>query len=134
MILIIDTNIIFAGLLRDSTTRALLIGSPIELFAPETAIKEIRKNENQIIERSGLSKEEFEILFNLITDSITVVEKERYAHNPKQAKDLISDPGDAPFLALALSMPNDGIWTENVKHFQNANIRIWTTKEIIQQL
>mgnify|MGYP001616924247 CR=1 FL=1 len=47
MILVIDTNILFAALLRDSKTREILIDSPLVLYAPETIIKEIRKYENE---------------------------------------------------------------------------------------
>ena len=42
MILIIDTNIIHAALLKDSITRGLLIDCPFDLYAPETPIKEIK--------------------------------------------------------------------------------------------
>lgn len=136
MILIIDTNIIFAGLLRDSVTRQILIDPPFTLYAPETALKEIRKYKEEIIKRAEFTKAEFEILFNLITDRIWVVEKEQYAHNMKEAEKRIGfeDPGDVPFLALALSMANDGIWTENARHFKNAKVKIWATKEVIRHI
>ena len=134
MILIVDTNIIFAGLLRDSTTRSMLIDPPFTLYAPETAINEIRKYEEQITERAGFTKGDFETLFNLITDGITIIEKEKYEQCIKEAEHRIGDPGDVPFLALALSMPNDGIWTENIKHYKNAKVKIWTTKEIMQHV
>jgi len=133
MILVVDTNIIFAGILRDSTTRALLIDSPFILFAPETAVNEIRKHETPIIKRSGLTEAEFETLFTLITGNITIIEKDRYKQHIEEATKRIKDPGDIPFLALALSMSNDGIWTENVKHYKGAKVRIWTTKEILHE-
>ena len=34
MILIVDTNIIFSGLVKDSLTRKLLIDCPFSLYAP----------------------------------------------------------------------------------------------------
>ncbi len=132
MILIVDTNIVFAGLLKNSSTRRLLIDSPFTLYAPETMLKEIKKYEEEIINRAGFTKAEFEILFNLITEGIQIIEKKLYAHKLKEAEKLIGniDKGDVPFLALALSMPNAGIWTENVRHFKQKDVRIWTTKEI----
>lgn len=135
MILIVDTNILFAGLLRNSLTRQLLIDPPFILYAPETALKEIRKYEEEIIKRAGFTKAEFEILFDLITDGIQIVGKEQYAHKIKEADKLIGnvDQGDVPFLALALSRLNDGIWTENVKHFKQNLVKIWTTKELIKR-
>lgn len=132
MILIVDSNIIFAALLKDSMTRELLIDSPITLLAPETTLNEIQKYESEIIKRAGYTKDEFEILFALITGNIELVEKEKYAHKLKEADELIChiDKGDVPFLALALTTPNDGIWTENVKHFKQDKVKVWTTKEL----
>jgi len=136
MILIVDTNIIFAGLLRNSITRRLLIDPPFTLYAPETILNEIRKYEEEIIKRAGFTKSEFEILFNLITDGIQIVEKEKYAQKIKEADKLIGhiDQGDVPFLALALSISNDGIWTENVKHFKQKHVKIWTTRELVRHI
>lgn len=75
MILIVDTNVIFAALLKESVTRSLLINSPIDLYTPETAISEIRKYEEEIIRRTRLSKKEFETLFASITERIIIIEK-----------------------------------------------------------
>ena len=135
MIFVVDTNVVFAGLLRDSITRELLIDSPFILYAPETMIKEIRKYEDIIIQRSELSKEDFEILFGLLINNINIVEKEKYSEKLEEADKFIGhiDKGDVPFLALALNIPNNGIWTENKKHFESQNrIKIWTTDEILK--
>lgn len=85
MIFIVDTNIVFSGLLKDSTAREILIAAPFTFLAPETMLSEIRKYEDLILQRTGLEKDEFETLFSLITENIIVVPKERYAENfPKQ--------------------------------------------------
>lgn len=34
MRLVVDTNILFAGIMRDGTSRGLLIDSPLQLLAP----------------------------------------------------------------------------------------------------
>ena len=118
-----------------STSEAAIISERITTLGnKKTALKEIRKYEQEIINRAGFTKAEFEILFNLITDGIQIVEKEKYFHKIKEADKLIGniDQGDVPFLALALSIPNDGIWTENVKHFKQKHVKIWTTKELAQ--
>ena len=37
------------------------------------------------------------------------------------------DPDDTPFIALALAVENDGIWSDD-KHFEQQNrIKIWKT-------
>ena len=53
-----------------------------------------------------------------------------------EAKKIIGDidQDDVTFIALALAIPNNGIWTED-KHFKKQNkIKIWSTKEILDLL
>jgi predicted nucleic acid-binding protein len=135
MIFIIDTNIVFSGLLRKGATREILITAPFTFIAPENMIGEIRKYENQILKRTGFSKEDFEILFSLLTENITIVNKGKYETYLKEAEDLLGEDilGDIPFLALALSTPNNGIWTDD-KHFERQDkIKVWKTFEVIKE-
>ena len=41
--LVVDTSIIFAAILRDSTTRRILLSAPIEFYTPEYCFDEIRE-------------------------------------------------------------------------------------------
>ena len=44
------------------------------------------------------------------------------------------DIEDVPFIALALSIGNDGIWSDD-NHFQKQKkIKIWKTEEVIKML
>ncbi len=134
MIFIIDTNIVFSALVKDSDTRKLLIDSSFSLYAPETMIIEIRKYEDLIIEKSRLTKNDFELLFNLLIENIKIIEKELYINKLKEADKIIGNihKGDVPFIALALSITNDGIWSED-KHFEvQDNVKVWKTKEVIK--
>lgn len=131
---IVDTNIVFAGLLKDSVTRKILIDSVFELYAPEKIVEEIRKYEGLILEKSGLSKEDFEILFNLLIGNVQLVKKESYSEKLQEADSLIGnlDKGDVPFLALALTTPNDGIWSDD-EHFQKqSRVKTWKTSEVLR--
>ena len=51
-----------------------------------------------------------------------------------EAEKLTDDIDDAPIIALALSVDNEGIWTFNVKHFKQEifgkRIRVLTTKDV----
>ena len=86
MIFIIDTNIIFSAMLKDSITRLLLIDSPFILYAPEAILNEIKKYKLDILKRSGLNAEEFEGLFELLTEDINIIEKEKYSEKLKGMK------------------------------------------------
>lgn len=134
MILIVDTNIVFSALLKESETRKLLIESPWILYAPTTLVEEIMKYKTEILRRSGLSEKEFSCLFALLLESVNVVEKERYNTYLDEAKKLLGTEhsGDIPFLALALSMQNDGIWTEDIDFEKQQKVKIWKTKELLR--
>lgn len=136
MILVVDTNIVLSSLLKDSKSRELLIATHFKLIAPDTMITEIRKYEKLILEKSGLNKEDYEILLSLIIENIEIFAKEEYELKLKEAENLINlkeETGDFPFLALALSFPVSGIWTED-KHFNRQNkVKIWKTIELIKE-
>ena len=134
MILIVDSNIVFSGLLKEGKTRDLLIDSPYQLYAPETLISEIRKYESSITERSGLSKEEFELLFDIITEKITIIPKENYISFMNEAEKIIGhiDKKDIPFVALALSIKMDGIWSDDKDFLKQQEIKVYTTEELIK--
>ena len=135
MILVVDTNVVISALLKEGKSRELLIDSPFVLCAPENVMEEIRKYEEYIIEKSKLTSEEFERLFHLLVENIRIIPREKFIQKMPEAHVLIGhiDKGDVPFLALAMSIPCDGIWTENVKHFKAQNkVKIYTTKELAE--
>jgi len=42
------------------------------------------------------------------------------------------DAGDVPFIALALSFPNDGIWTEDKHFLRQRRVKIWLTRDLLK--
>lgn len=134
MRLVVDTNVLFAGLLRDGTTRGLLIDPPLRLLAPEQALAEIRRNAKVIASRSNLSMDGVELLLALLTEDVEVVPRGAFEEALPEARDLIGDkdPGDVPFLALSLARPCEGIWTQNTRHFEGGGVDLWTTEDVIE--
>ena len=70
MKVVLDTNILISALIRDSITRKLIIETNEELVYPESGIKEIKKNKDLIIKKSGLNEKEFDSIFNLLLEYI----------------------------------------------------------------
>ena len=133
---IVDTNIIFSALVKEGITRTLLLLSPFNLFMPGKAISEIIKYKPLILEKSGLGDKEFQILFSLILERIKLVKFERYCGHMHEAEMLMGqiDKDDSPFIALAFSFKNEGIWSED-KHFEKQNkIKIFKTTDIAKLL
>lgn len=132
MKLVIDTSILISALLKDSVTREILLFSSIDFLLPEYAFEEIEKHKDNISSRSGLGKEDIEVVLSLIIENIIIVPASKLKPYMEKAHKLIggTDPFDVPFVALALSIDNDGIWS-NDKHFKNLKgIKIWKTSDV----
>jgi len=133
---VVDTNILLSALIRDSKTRVILFHPSLEFFLPEYALDEIHKHRQTIAITSGLSDNDIDLLLDLFLERITVISKSSIInfipHAAKLMKDI--DINDAPFIALALSFQNDGIWTQD-KDFQRQDVvKVWSTSDILQLL
>lgn len=133
MILVLDTNVLIASLIKNSLNRSLLLSLSLELYLPEYALEETGKYIDLISEKSKLSHSELKVLLSLLLERIRLIPAIKISKHIKEAEYLIGDldPNDVPFIALALSFPNDGIWS-NDKHFiKQKKIKIWTTNDLI---
>jgi len=133
MRIIVDANIIFAALIRDSATRRILFHPKFEFFVPDFIFEEINENMNIISSKTGMTQEKIKELLEIIKNRALTFPYSFYRSNIKSAEEIIGkiDKKDVPYVALALSMNNDGIWS-NDKHFlRQKKIKIWQTEELL---
>src|SRR3989304_4430438 len=115
MNIVVDTNSFISALCKDSTSRRLIINSQQNFLFPEFEFDEIEKHKLEILEKSGLSKEEFEILLGNLLKYVKVI---------KTKED------DVLFIATALAY-DATIWSDD-KHFQQQKkVKILTTKDMM---
>ena len=76
MIIIIDVNILLSALIKNSTTREIIIKSGQDFRFPEISLHKIRKYKDLILEKSGLSESEFLIIFNNLFKFIRIIPTE----------------------------------------------------------
>ena len=134
MRVIVDSNIIMSALIRDKKTREILTSPLIEFYTIDFTISEIRKHKELILEKSGLSEEELEVMLALIMENVLVVGRNEIKSKLKEAINLMKEIGikDSPILACALAIPNDGLWTQD-KHFQKQNkVKIILTPTLLK--
>lgn len=130
MRIVIDTNRIIASLIRDSTSRKILLNENFSFVTPDHSFFEIYKHEEEIREKANVTHEGFEILIALIFEKIEVIPKSDYISFINESKRLISDMDDVPFIAVSLALRTDGIWSDD-KHFQQqADVRVYRTGDI----
>jgi predicted nucleic acid-binding protein len=133
MDLVIDANILFASLIKDSGTAGLLFVDRLHLFAPEFLFEEFSKYEDQILKKTRRSKRDFKKFLKVLRRRIKVVPKEDFERYLEKAELASPDPKDVPYIALALYL-NASIWS-NDKALKKQNlVRIYDTKEIFEML
>lgn len=136
MKLVVDTDILIAGLIRDSTTRRILLLPRFTFYAPAHALAEVKTHLPIIQSKSGLSKGQITLTLNALRERVETVSETQFAAKLMEASKAMRgiDKKDAPFLALALSFRNDGIWSDD-RHFRRQTlVKVWTTRELVVQL
>ena len=132
MKIVIDTNVFIAGLLKDSIVRDMLLSENIEFFLPKYAITEVEKYRKELCDKAGLTDEEFNTIFDHLLTKINLISDEEIKPYIEKATELIGnrDSKDVPFIATALAINSDGIWSFD-KHFRKQKeIKIFNTAEI----
>lgn len=133
MILVIDTNIFLAGLIKDSAVRKIIVESGWEFYYPEMSFHEVRKYKDLVLEKSGMAEEEYTKLLNRLLGHITLVPEEQMRGKIEEANEILGsiDPDDVVFLATAFSIGNAKIWSDDA-HFEKQNkARVFKTSHII---
>jgi len=134
MELIIDANILMSALIStEGKTFDLILNDKIRLFAPDYLFLEIKKYENLILEKSGLSESDFKLFLALVSSRIEAISQEGLKEYKKQSKKISPDINDYPYFALSLKLKIP-IWTNDKKLKEQKIIKILNTQEIIKLL
>ena len=134
MRLVIDANILFAALIKDSSTTQLLINDNLQLFAPEFLFEEFAKYKDYILKKTHRAKENFKEFYNLLEQKITIISKDVIDPFLEQADEISPDPKDTVYLALCLAINSD-FWSNDKKLKEKQDlVEILTTEEIINKV
>ena len=134
MRLVIDANIVIAGLMRDSTVRRLLLLGGHSLHAPAYLLDEVESHWEDLQRRSGLSSEAFREVLGILRRHFHEHEHSEYEAWFEEARAMLADddPDDVPYFALALALGADGVWSEDRGLSTRAGVRVYRTAEILE--
>ncbi len=134
MKLVVDTNIVLKALIRNSTVRAILVSPRHQLYLPEHAVDETRRHLDTVELKTGLSEEEIETVLNTLINNIEVVRSKDMSDKWEEAMKVMKpiDIEDVPFVAAALSISCDGIWSDDRHLKRQTRVKVWTTKDMLQ--
>ena len=131
MKIILDSNILFSALIKNSKTRELIFEKNLDLFAPKKLIREINKYEKEISKKSGLSIQNLRIFNQIILKKIIFIEEKEYENLFKKANELCPDKNDVEFFALALKYKIP-IWTNDKILKKQNEVKVLNTNEVLE--
>src|SRR3989338_10657779 len=136
MEIIVDTNILFSAILKDSTIRKIILLSPIKFFIPEYALKEIEEHLEEIKEKTNLDHNEFYSIYKILIRSMAVIHFRELDNHKLVAMEIVCDidKEDTMIIAAALSRPNSILWSEDKPLKKQNEIRVFNTAEMIRLL
>lgn len=128
MDLVIDSNILFAALLKESITSDILFKHT--LYAPEFIIEEFKKYKEYLKGKTMRAEKDFIGLFDLFERNVILIPKEEIEPFIEKAEKISPDQKDVPYLALAMKL-SCGLWSNDraLKEKQNT-IQVYSTEEI----
>lgn len=129
MDLVIDSNILFAALLKEGGTSEILFKHT--LYAPKFIFEEFRKYKDYLKGKTKRTEENFNELFDLFERNVILIPKEEIECFMEKAGKFSPDEKDTVYLALALKLGCD-LWSndKDLKEKQNA-IHVYSTQELI---
>lgn len=134
MKIILDSNILFSALIKDSLIRAIIFASPDNLFLlPDYFFEEFKKHKKLILEKSELTEFEFDAVLQQLFLKITIVPNEITKPHYQKAYDIIKtiDPKDTSFIACVLAYNDSVLWSDDKKLKNQKLVSVFNTSEII---
>ncbi len=133
MRLVIDSNRLLAGLIKDSTSRKIILDEQLMFYSPDYLLTEINKYKSYLVKKTRKTEEQIDIVLYSLLENITLVPYCEFENEMKHAVRIMEDIDikDAPFLAVGMAINANGIWTED-KHFNKQDLlKPYSTKDMI---
>lgn len=135
MHLVIDANILVAALLKEATTRVILLEEDMEFFAPECLLNEVKgvlKNP-RVRRRIPLNDKDLSDLTSAVFSHIVFFPEKIFAPFIKRAILLVTHIEDAPYFALSLALKLP-LWSNDLALKDQSLVKVYTTTEILKLL
>ena len=131
---IIDTNILLSALIKDSTTRKVIVKSGWDFYYPEMSFHEVRKYKELVLKKSGMSEKDYNKLLECILEHVNIVPDERIINELEEAKSVIAhiDPDDVVFVATKLSISDSTIWSDDSDFDKQDKVKVLKSEQVIK--
>lgn len=134
MNIVLDANIVISALMGSRANLTIITSHNHSFYTPSCIINEIKKYKVLICEKTGQTSEEFDESFDALLKFVKLLEYIEYEDFMDKARQAIShrDWKDADYLACALAVKADFIWTNDKDFVIQKLVAIKTTNEFIK--
>ena len=132
MKIVLDSNILFSALVKDSKTRRIILEYEGFFLFPQFIFEEMEKHIEELLKKSKLSKQEFNTLLTTLLKKVVIVPNDVLLPFRRKALDIVKniDKDDVLFVACVLAYPESIIWSNDKKLKTQKSIRVLNTNEI----
>ncbi len=133
MELVIDANILFAVLIKESITADLIIRNDLQLYAPKFILEELSKFQTEILNKTNRDLDSFHHYLAIIERKLNFIDYEDFEPFLIEAEKVSPDIKDSPYFAVAM-LRNIGIWSNDKKICNQNRVKIYSTRDIVELL
>ncbi len=132
MKIVMDSNVLFSALIKDSLTRKIILEYDDLFLFPEFIFEETNNHIEELLTKSKMKKEDFDLLLKSLLNKVFIVPNENLLNYKEEALEIVKniDIDDAVFFACALNYKNSIIWSDDKKLKLQNKIKILNTSEI----
>ncbi len=134
MKLVADANVVIAALLRDAGTRRLLLLGGHEVHVPDYLFDEIEAHRGELAARLRRPTDIVNEVLDLLRGHLIEHRAAEYKPEMALAEGMLRgrDPKDVPYVALALALHAEGIWSEDRGLVSQPPFRVFRTTELVR--
>ena len=132
MILVIDSNPLIAGFLRNSTSRKIILYEKVVLHSPDWLISEFERNESELMSKFPNSDNFFETK-NLLFKFVKLAPESEYLKYIKEASKLAKHIKDISYFALALYLKCP-IWSDEKSFKLQSKVEVYSNSDLVKEL
>jgi len=136
MKIVIDSNVLFSALIKNSTTRQIILMYDCEFLFPEYIFQELERYKHILLQKSGLSEKGFDELLKMILSKVMLVPTIAMDDFKDTAVKLVKDIdiNDVQFVACTLANLDSILWSNDKRLKEIREIKVLNTSEIISIL
>lgn len=131
MKIVLDSNILFSAIIKDSKTRRIILEYEGLFLFPQYIFEEMEEHLDELLRKSKLSKQDFNTLLSIFLRKVAIVPNEVLLPYRQRALDIVKniDKDDVLFIACALAYSDSVIWSNDKKLKNQKVVRVLNTDE-----